>query len=813
MGSVEQHLGNETSATLLHQLRDLWRSPRGTVLRIEALALVAIGLSFFLAAFGSCRRWSSRWIIQKGFLAAQVLSLSLGTYSIGLMQSSSVKSEMYPVWAVSLLTLFGCVDPVTAYIGLDYKGPLLKLIFQLCLYCGYVVLMSVSTMSSYVGKLAIIVLCAITFFKGLHRSMALVLPSKQREQLGLISHAEPGALAGESGALKFLYVHVPIHYVRRDWDTTAFCWDSTDMSDIHSICNHMGEVTGLEVTTNGMTIEDVCLGCSLSYLLQRRFLGLDTAEEIQEKREKFESLLRAGRVIDYKRSLKVIEVELAILYEVFFTSNEYLQFYEAKGCSLWALASFLGIGFVGVATAIPGTMVSSSNRGSSSAAGGAVVVGTTRGDLVITLVIFVSLAALQLMQLIRCWTSSWVGVALACKYQRYQRRHIRARVNWLWWWIRTKSFVVARISYLFDGYLWQDQLGQYTLVAASSRRGCLQRFRSLVVPRALVVIACKVYNRFPGMLGLQYIARVLRELLFDSDAKGGAAVRLHDDVKASIARFLGQVVKSRRIGKEWSSLFHDNGVAASYLPYSNARLTVSSGTTLWGEAAFTHRVMVWHIATSYCELADQEAGSAGGDDEISSSSRDKNRRVAIALSRYCAYLVVSAPELLPGLATPIKSSFDGVASVARTALSGERNVLAATMREASTRGPHYSITRDNRALLRGVRLGRRLRNEIPPPRRRRRYSDPWELLALLWVQTLLYVAPYGDVQAHMKHLSQGGEFITHLWALLYHLGIDKWELVEPAADTAEQENKDFRKPDAETSAAGSSHITQEPPVA
>lgn len=97
MGSVEQLLGgNATSITLLHyQLIDLWRSPRGTVLRIEALALVAIALSFFLAIFGSCRRWSNRWIIQKGFMAAQVLSISLGTHSIGIMQSSSVKSEMY----------------------------------------------------------------------------------------------------------------------------------------------------------------------------------------------------------------------------------------------------------------------------------------------------------------------------------------------------------------------------------------------------------------------------------------------------------------------------------------------------------------------------------------------------------------------------------------------------------------------------------------------------------------------------------------------------------------------------------------------
>jgi hypothetical protein len=113
-------LRNEMSTTLMLQPTDVWRSPRGTILCIEALTLVAIVLSF-VVVFGSCRRWSNRWIVQKGFLVAQVLSLSLGTYNISLMQSSSVKSEMYPLWVVSLLTLFGSVDPVTTYIGLDYK--------------------------------------------------------------------------------------------------------------------------------------------------------------------------------------------------------------------------------------------------------------------------------------------------------------------------------------------------------------------------------------------------------------------------------------------------------------------------------------------------------------------------------------------------------------------------------------------------------------------------------------------------------------------------------------------------------------------
>ena len=214
MGSVEQLLGgNATSITLLHyQLIDLWRSPRGTVLRIEALALVAIALSFFLAIFGSCRRWSNPWIIQKGFLAAQVLSISLGTYSIGLMQSSSVKSEMYPIWAVSLFALIGCVDPVTSYNGLDYKSPLSRMIFQLCLYCGYVLLMSVSNISGVVGNLAIGVLSALTFIKGFHRSLALVLPNRMRDKLGELRFSgfeEPSALAGAAGGSR-LRVNLPL---------------------------------------------------------------------------------------------------------------------------------------------------------------------------------------------------------------------------------------------------------------------------------------------------------------------------------------------------------------------------------------------------------------------------------------------------------------------------------------------------------------------------------------------------------------------------------------------------------------------------
>jgi hypothetical protein len=185
---VVQHLGNTTSTVSVHHFRALWKSPRGTVLRIQASTVVAIILSFFLAAFGSCRRWSNRWIVQKGFFAAHALSLSLGTYSIGLMQSSSVKSEMYPIWTVSLFTLFVCIDPVTAYNGHDYKGPLSKMAFGICLNFGYVLLMSISTTSNDVGRVSIIMLAAITFIKGFHRSLALAQQSRMRKMLLEANH-------------------------------------------------------------------------------------------------------------------------------------------------------------------------------------------------------------------------------------------------------------------------------------------------------------------------------------------------------------------------------------------------------------------------------------------------------------------------------------------------------------------------------------------------------------------------------------------------------------------------------------------------
>jgi hypothetical protein len=98
------------------------------------------------------------------------------------------------------------------------------------------------------------------------------------------------------------------------------------------------------------------------------------------------------------------------------------------------------------------------------------------------------------------------------------------------WWRRLKGFLVTRINW-FDKYLWQDKLGQHSVIEASSRKeGKLLFSRS-----GRLYVKCA---RFLRMVGLQYVGEVFWELV-GSDSSTGAAVRLHPYVKGSIAEFLG----------------------------------------------------------------------------------------------------------------------------------------------------------------------------------------------------------------------------------------------------------------------------------
>ncbi|XP_015697937.1 uncharacterized protein LOC102708108 [Oryza brachyantha] len=707
MGNVQQD-----SASLVHQLRDLWESPRGTVLRIEALAMVAIALSFFLAVFGSCRRWSNRWVLQKGFWAANSLSLSLGTYSIGLMQSSSVKSEMYPVWGVSLLTIFGCVDPITSY-SLDYNSQLWQIIYKICLYCGYVLLMSMSTISNQIGNAAVGVLSAVAFIKAFHRSLALVMPIGIKYKTKKIADHMSSVLWDDSYRTEDLYgyPYVLDWYIGKDRYKTPITIEEIWQCKDYHVSN----------------CRDVCLSYSLSNLLQRRYFGFHCAESENHMTHDFvfKGLFhkRDDGVLDYKRAFKVIEVELAFVYDTFFTSNTFLRFNQAEAASIWSFASVIGICFVGVMT------LNSSMRSTGRNSGRTIVVGTTKADLIITLVILVSLALVQLLQFIRCWTSNWARVAFAYSYIKNEEKGNK----WINPWMGLKAHL-TRIT-CFDSYLWQNKLGQYSFVDALSRRKSY-----LLRP-----------SRFRGylclMFGLHYLAKVLRDMLY---RETGHAIELHDDVKESIAEFLYK--NGNHIRTDGSTFLDESGLGSTTIPIILRK---------WSDVKDISNILVWHIGTCYCELAQRQNGFfrcfQKDNGYLLNEEERKYHGVATALSKYYAYLLVSAPQLVLEDVNHGETTCRELRSSAGLCLSSrKRNKL-----EAMNSFVEYA-TPDDGLFSQGVELGKQLNG----------MSRCWKIAADFWIEALLYAAPSdSNVEEHVRHLSKGGEFITHLWALLSHAGI------------------------------------------
>ncbi|KAG6492397.1 hypothetical protein ZIOFF_047360 [Zingiber officinale] len=189
------------------------------------------------------------------------------------------------------------------------------------------------------------------------------------------------------------------------------------------------------------------------------------------------------------------------------------------------------------------------------------------------------------------------------------------------------------------------------------------------------------------------------------------------------------------------------------LPNGKSSLQRNGKTDLCSDCDFptsTQTILVWHIATCYCETK--------------SSKKDRNssakKVVATALSKYCAYLVVSAPDLLPDQGSAAKVVVDLMMSETDRLLEGARN--ESEMWEMMEKKDDAESNKRTIAGM-GVELGKKLMaigNE----------DTRWKVLAEFWAEYVLHLAPSDNVQAHKEHLASGGEFITHLWVLLYHAG-------------------------------------------
>lgn len=192
----------------------------------------------------------------------------------------------------------------------------------------------------------------------------------------------------------------------------------------------------------------------------------------------------------------------------------------------------------------------------------------------------------------------------------------------------------------------------------------------------------------------------------------------------------------------------------------------------------TDVLLVWHIATSLFDIRSSQRASAA------SSTPTDSMVVAQSLSRYCAYLVAEAPDLLPGDSAWAKRRYEEVKKGIEEASKSSDGVMPESGAYARMIDL-FSAERSHEVLNRGSRLGKQLVEEAERQRSGEEEADDagaedagaggqdavWELLAEFWSEMVLYCAPSDNVKCHKEALQRGGELITLLWALLLHAGI------------------------------------------
>jgi len=290
---------------------------------------------------------------------------------------------------------------------------------------------------------------------------------------------------------------------------------------------------------------------------------------------------------------------------------------------------------------------------------------------------------------------------------------------------------------------YQNKLGQYSLLESV-------RYKH----KRPKVGLHKFMRRYCSLIILpdfNHLCAANKERIYAQSIRKGygkpAAVKLPAEVKKALVHSL-QRTQGVLVGGE-SSLVHNS--VDDLLWACRTGIQSGSGITcIRDKENQTHIIMIWHIATCYCEMATLKYLSPRNGGELKF-----HLDAATILSKYCAYLVVSAPKLLPGNHYDTSLIFDAIAVEAAQSLGKAKDKYEAM--RSLTESTEMTI------FQMGVKLGKQL-EEMEDGKR-------WKVLADFWAELLLYVAPSDNVKEHIECLGNGGEFLTHLWALLSHAGI------------------------------------------
>ncbi|CAN6374283.1 unnamed protein product [Urochloa humidicola] len=456
---------------------------------------------------------------------------------------------------------------------------------------------------------------------------------------------------------------------------------------------------------------DICLSYSFCRLLARRYFGFHCAEEgnVQVREFVLTELLE-----DCNRAFTIVEVQLALLHDYFFT-NYHSRITSGLVSVKQAMQVFLCFSLIFVA----GYSISflfGANRESH--------LGFRWALAVPVLLFFIVIRQPEFPALPRYWHPIRNLFQYCPKDSAGSASNISAIDP-----SAAPRSQSSRLSY------WREKMGQYSVMKNYDRSS----------PMKAIMAWCKVH----------VLSQVSYSFIKHHPAKE-EAVSVPDSLRRLIARTIKDMNGSPTIGTRSLGVYRDR--TQDDLSWTCRQDTV------------THTILIWHIATCYCDMSqplDEETPQSLEEDMSQSLEEPSTgcRKLATTLSKYCAYLVAFLPELLPDHSLTAKV-------VLQQVLQEPKDLLGRTWMSAEAKRSkiqQLQLPEDESSSLttfqKGVRLGRQLEQQPD-------VSLRWKAMAEIWAEMILYIASSPDkAPAHIQQLAQGGEFVTHLWALLCNAGI------------------------------------------
>ena len=535
---------------------------------IEGYVIVTTILTAFLVGFGSHRRRSHNGLLKTSIFIAYVLPMPLVAYTFGQMQSADFHNEMFLVWALFLLIFSGSADCISVYSLEDNENHsryILEVLFNiymmnqwLSLYFNGVLSLSVIFFQVFALNRTIerYVALGMASRYGLVRSNKLIADFMAYEhKLSNEDEVDPVSMKGfkylVKGEGKEQVKVVPPH------NQNQLQLTGKDIT-IDMIWQCEGRLLSSTGDPDGR-LKDICLSYALYRLLCRRFAGYPFFESSQVKTWNFVRYGLLSNEDDHERAFRVIEVELAFVYDLFYT--KYAAIFSNKGFFQLRSIQFI-IVIVGCVTMVPIL----TNYHTPKKELNLLTDGGHNVDVLVTRIVVVAILFMELVQYFVFSFSDWTKVQWLCRYVKKPS------------WQNNKCIekiiqIVCHRKWLKP---WERNLGQYSLLES--------------------------YNYNPSRL---LYNRCITS--FVNNPRNGQTesnrIKLPLEVKKAIIVSLrtlnGQRLKNGEasLQRNGEALLQRNGDELS--PQQNQILDELSWACRLETQ--THVIMVWHIATSLCE--------------------------------------------------------------------------------------------------------------------------------------------------------------------------------------------------------------------